>query len=139
MIKKIILGTLAYTVITFIIAIIWHIVLFEDKYLAFGYFKGEPNMVIGFLTILIQGMVLTYLYNFFSFTGSNLVKSMRYVLIVGLFFWTSHVLALVAKQNIENAIQFILMESFYLTIQFGVFGICLSIINKKKEKQLFNS
>jgi glucose uptake protein GlcU len=96
-------------------------------------------MVIGFLTILIQGIVLTYLYNFFSFTGSNLVKSMRYVLIVGLFFWTSHVLALVAKQNVENATQFILMESFYLAIQFGVFGICLAIIHKKKEKQLFNS
>jgi hypothetical protein len=139
MIKKIILGTLAYTIITFIIAIMWHIVLFKDRYLAFGYFKGEPNMLIGFLTILIQGIILTYLYNFFLFTGSNLVKSMRYVLIVGLFFWTSHVLALVAKQNVENAIQFILMESFYLAIQFGIFGICLAIIHKKKEKQLFNS
>jgi hypothetical protein len=139
MIKKIILGTLAYTIITFIIAIMWHIVLFKDRYLAFGYFKGEPNMLIGFLTILIQGIILTYLYNFFLFTGSNLVKSMRYVLIVGLFFWTSHVLALVAKQNVENATQFILMESFYLAIQFGVFGICLAIIHKKKEKQLFNS
>ncbi|MDO5978957.1 hypothetical protein [Flavivirga spongiicola] len=128
--KKIILGTLAYTLVTFFIAIIWHIVLFEDTYISFGYFKGEPNISVGFLTILIQGFVLTYLYNFVSFSGTNFVKSMKYVLTVGLFFWTSHVLAFVAKQNVENGISFILMETFYLLLQFGIYGACIGLIYK---------
>ena len=134
--KKIILGTLAYTIVTFIIAILWHIVLFEDNYKSFGYFKGEPNMVIGLMTIFIQGAVLTYLYNFVSFTGTSFARSMKYVLITGIFFWTSHVLALVAKQDMENAMSFIAMESFYLFLQFGIYGVLLSLIYKKTNSAL---
>ncbi len=128
--KKIILGALAYTIITFIIAVTWHIVLFENQYIAFGYFKGEPNMIVGTLTILIQGFLLTYLYNFISFSGASFVKSMKYVLVLGLFFWSSHVLAFVAKQSVEDEISFILMETFYLSFQFGLYGICLGLIYK---------
>ncbi len=142
--KKIIFGTFAYTVITFTIAIVWHIMLFEDEYKSFGYFKGEPNIIVGLLTIFIQGVILTYLYNFVSFSGTSFVKSMKYTLTIGLFFWTSHVLAFVAKQNIENEISFIIMESFYLFLQFGIYGICVGMIYKKpnqinpeKEKQMF--
>ena len=131
--KKKIFGTLAYTIITFVLAIVWHIVLFEDKYKSFGYFEGEPNLVIGLITIFIQGIVLTYLYNFVSFTGTKFVRSMKYVTIIGLFFWTSHVLAFVAKQNVENEISFILMESFYLILQFGIYGVCLSLIYKNNK------
>ncbi len=112
------------------LAIIWHIGLFEDQYLAFGYFKEEPNMVIGLLTILIQGIVLSYLYSFVTFSGTNFTKSLKYVFVIGLFFWTSHVLAFVAKQNVENEISFILMETFYLFLQFGLYGVCLALIAK---------
>ena len=41
-----VLGTLAYTLITFPLAVIWHVVLFKEKYYAFGYFDGEPSFYL---------------------------------------------------------------------------------------------
>ena len=43
--KTTLLGTLAYTLVTFPLAAIWHVALFEDMYIEFGYFVGEPNFL----------------------------------------------------------------------------------------------
>ena len=67
--KQIILGTLAYTLVTFPLAVVWHVVLFEEMYRTFGYFDGEPSFVLGFLTILIQGFMLSLLYPYFNLPG----------------------------------------------------------------------
>ena len=65
--KPVFAGTLAYTLITFTLAVVWHILLFEEKYKAFGYFQGEPSFLLGFVTILIQGVVLSFLYPYVKF------------------------------------------------------------------------
>lgn len=38
--KSVALGTTAYTLVTFPLAVAWHVILFEEKYKAFGYFEG---------------------------------------------------------------------------------------------------
>ena len=126
--RLITLGTLAYTLVTFPLAIIWHVVLFEDKYKSFGYFEGEPSFIIGLATIVIQGCVLSFLYPFVSFSGSGIYRGLKYSLLIGLFFWSSHVLAFVAKQVVSNSVSFIFMESFYLLLQFGIYGILIGLI-----------
>ena len=130
--KNILLGTLAYTLFTFPLAVVWHVVLFKDKYQAFGYFEGEPSFIIGLSTILIQGVVLSLLYPFVSFKGRGVVRGLKYSLFLGFFFWTSHVLAFVAKQAICDSILFIAMESFYLLLQFGVYGVFIGLIYAKE-------
>lgn len=45
-----------------------------------------------------------------------------------MFFWTSHVLAFVAKQNVPNAVGFVMMETGYLIAQFGLFALLLGFI-----------
>ena len=124
--KKVALGTLAYTVGTFVLAIVWHIVLFEDRYRAYGYIEDEPNFVVGFLTILIQGAVLSF--PLFKIKGNGVKRGLKFALWIGVFFWTSHVLAFVAKQSVQNVTQFMAMETFYLALQFGVFGVLIGFI-----------
>ena len=70
--KRIALGTAAYTVVTFPLAVVWHVGLFERQYRAFGYFEEEPSFALGLLTILIQGAVLSVLYPRVSLAGSGL-------------------------------------------------------------------
>jgi len=130
--KSIIYGTLAYTFITFPLAVIWHVVLFKSEYESFGYFEGEPSFALGFLTILIQGAVLSFLYPLVKLASSGIVRGVKYSALLGMFFWTSHVLALLAKQAVSTPITFLLMESFYLLIQFGIFGLCIGLIFKKQ-------
>ena len=129
--KEVVLGTLAYTFVTFAIAVVWHVVLFEDRYRAFGYLEGEPNFALGLATIFIQGLVLSMLYPYVSFQGSAVVRGLKFSLVMGLFFWTSHVLAFIAKQKVTDPGLFIGMESFYLLLQFGFFGVLIGLIYRK--------
>ncbi len=131
-IRKIALGTIAYTIGTFSLAVIWHVLLFESRYRSFGYFEGEPSFVIGFLTILIQGVVLSALFPMVNLSGTGTVRGIKFSLVIGLFFWTSHVLAFVAKQTIQDVGLFIAMETFYLALQFGLFGVLIGKIYRKE-------
>jgi len=129
--KSTLLGTLAYTLVTFPLAIIWHVALFKDKYHSFGYFEGEPSFVLGLLTIIIQGYVLSLLYPYVKFKGQGIIRGLKYSLLIGVFFWSSHVLAFVAKQVVDSSLSFVAMESFYLLIQFGVYGLLIGKIYGK--------
>ena len=126
--KKIALGTVAYTVGTFSLAIVWHVVLFEDLYRAFGYFDDEPNFLLGFLTIMIQGVVLSGIYPLVELKGPRFTRGLKFAFLLGGFFWTSHVLAFLAKQDVPQAGLFAAMETFYLVCQFGLFGVFLGLI-----------
>lgn len=130
--KTFALGTIAYTIGTFMLAVVWHILLFEDTYRAFGYIEDEPSFVVGFATILIQGAILSLLFPLFNSAGTAIVRGMKFALLLGVFFWTSHVLAFVAKQTVEDVTVFILMETFYLVLQFGLFGVLIGLIHRGK-------
>lgn len=130
--KSTVTGTIAYSLVTFPLAIVWHIVLFEKMYRSFGYFEGEPSFILGLATIVIQGFVLSLLFPYVKFSGKAIYRGLKYSLLIGIFFWTSHVLAFVAKQVVDSSTSFILMESFYLFIQFGVFGVLIGQIYKKE-------
>ena len=133
--KAISLGTLVYTVTTFAWAVAWHIGLFEAQYRAFGYIQGEPNFLLGFITIIIQGILLSALYPHIRLSGSPWLRGLKFSIVLGLFFWTCHVLGYVAKQDVNQPLLFTSMESFYLLIQFGVYGLLIGRIYAKSEKQ----
>jgi len=60
--------------------------------------------------------------------GSGLVRGLKFSAILGVFFWTSHVLAFLAKQDVQDVALFVGMETVYLAIQFGLFGCLLGLI-----------
>ncbi|WP_170605599.1 hypothetical protein [Ruegeria arenilitoris] len=57
-----------------------------------------------------------------------MVRAFQFSSLMGIFFWTSHVLAFVAKQNVPNAGGFVLLETGYLALQFGIYAFLLSLI-----------
>ncbi len=70
------LGTLAYILVTLPLAIFWHSVLLKSMYLSFDYFGDEPSYVISFVSILIQGVILSFL-NFLNHDGSTIFTLTR--------------------------------------------------------------
>lgn len=125
---KITIGTITYTISTFSIAVGWHVLLFEDRYQSFGYFEGEPSFALGFLTILIQGVILSILFPMINLTGISVLRGLKFATLTAMFFWTSHVLAFIAKQPVQDVLRFVAMETVYLALQFGLFGILIGII-----------
>lgn len=130
---KILLSAGSYIVIVFPLALGWHLGLFKKQYENFGYFEGEPNVLLGLATIVIQAIVLAWIYPMFQSGHHGFIRAFQFAALMGLFFWTSHVLALVAKQNVPNASGFILMETGYLFAQFGFFALALGLIYRATE------
>ncbi len=124
---KVLIATTAYLLIVFPLAFVWHLVLFEEQYRSFGYLDGDPNFPVALLSMLIQGAVLGLLYPKFR-DAAGLSGALNFTAIMGLFFWTCHVLGLVAKQSVPNAGGFVAMETVYLALQFGLFGCALHLI-----------
>ena len=131
-IKKVALGTTAYTIGTFALAVFWHVFLFEARYRSFGYFEGEPNFAIGFVTIVIQGAILSVLFPMVGLSGTSMSRGLKFSFFIGAFFWTSHVLAFIAKQSVKNVALFVLMETLYLALQFGLFGLLIGAIYRSE-------
>ncbi len=127
MLRQTVFAAVGYTLIVFPLALIWHVGLFEEAYHAFGYFDGEPNVPLGLGTIVLQGILISIMYPLFSANKFSFSQAARFCVLVGAFFWTSHVLALVAKQNVPDAMRFVAMESLYLGLQFGAFAVVLGV------------
>ena len=93
-----VLSSLAYLVVTFPLAILWHQVLFKVPYEEIGYIgREDPIFVFGFISIAMQGILLTLGYLVFAKPEHSIGRGIRYALAVGVFFWTSHVLTFAAK------------------------------------------
>ena len=129
--KKLILGTAGYTICTFSLAVGWHVLLFQERYVSFGYFEGEPDFLLGLLTIVLQGVLLSTLFPMLKAEGSSFRRGIKFALVTGAFFWTSHVLAFVAKQQVQEVSVFIWMETAYLLLQFGLFGLIIGVIHRE--------
>ena len=127
---KLILGTAAYTICTFSLAVGWHVLLFRERYESFGYFEGEPDFLLGLLAIVLQGVLLSALFPMLRTEGTSFRRGLKFALLTGAFFWTSHVLAFVAKQTVPGVGTFIWMETAYLALQFGLFGLIIGVIHR---------
>lgn len=131
--SKVLMSAAGYVVMVFPLALVWHLGLFREKYETFGYFSGEPNIAVGLASMVIQGLALAIIYPLFHTGQTGFSRAFKFAGLMGLFFWTSHVLALVAKQNVPNAAGFIAMETGYLTLQFGLFALLLGVIYRAEK------
>ena len=122
------LGTLAYIVVTFPLAVVWHMKIFRTKYMEWKYFGDDVKPVLGLSSMLVQGIVLSYGYSVLAVEHSSMLTAISYALAMGLFLWSAHVLAAMGKSSAIRHFEFFAMETVYLAIQFGLYGVLISFI-----------
>ena len=74
--------------------------------------------------------MFSLLYPHLTFKGSVVARGLEYSLLIGLFFWTSHVMAFVVKQIVTSPVVFIAMQSQYFVMQFTIYGVLIGLIYK---------
>lgn len=132
---KIVLGTLGYLLVTFPLAFAWHLVLFKETYDRLGsYSRKEPIVAFGFGAILLQGIILSFVYPQLCRSKSIVPDALKFALIVGGYHWTVHVLAEAAKQSIDPLSAWFSLETAYLMIQFVLGGFLFAWIYRDQEK-----
>lgn len=116
---KLMLGTIGYLCITFPLAYVWHLVAFKAIYERLNYFsRSEPIIAFGFAAILLQGILLSWIYPQLCRGTTFFGGVLKFVGIMGGYHWSMHVLAAAAKQNIQPLGTWFFIESTYLAIQF---------------------
>ena len=92
------------------------------------YFGDDVMPMLGLASMIIQGVILSYGYSVLNVKHSVLLTSVGYSLIMGLFLWSVHVLATMGKSSKVRYVEFFVMETVYLAIQFGIYGVVISYI-----------
>tara|TARA_R110000850_G_scaffold242592_4_gene367354 strand:- start:1106 stop:1528 length:423 start_codon:yes stop_codon:yes gene_type:complete len=132
----VILSAVAYVLATFPLAILWHMVLFAGPYEEIQYIqREEPGFALAILAMILQGGLLAWGYPRFVQAGFGIKSGLAYSLVVGFFFWTAHVAAHAAKVEIGNLPLFFVLESLWLLVQFGVFGIITGTLHGRVKEQ----
>ena len=126
---QILFGTLAYIIVAFPLAVVWHMKIFRTKYMAWQYFGEDVKPILGLSSMLVQGIVLSYGYSVLNVAHSSLMTGISYSLVMGLFLWSVHVLATMGKSSKVRHFEFFTMETVYLAIQFLIYGVAISYIS----------
>ncbi|SHO57032.1 hypothetical protein VQ7734_02801 [Vibrio quintilis] len=131
------LGVVAYFVITMAWAYPWHMVFFHDLYVEWGAFqRAEPLMPLGIAAVLIQGIVIAYLYPFYArVKGYSIASGIRFNLMIGLMTYTAMGFATAAKFSIEPVSQFLLFHTVFQVIQFILTGAAFGMIYRNTGRQ----
>lgn len=126
------LSTLAYLAVTFPVAYFWHLVWFQEPYEAIGAIgRKDPIFAFGVAAMLVQGVLLSFGYRYLLRGEYGLRSGLVYCLMVGVFFWSSHVLAFAAKSPILELPSFFALETAFLVVQFGCIGLLLGPIHRR--------
>jgi hypothetical protein len=127
--KNFILPFLAYVVLTFVIAATWHLVLFRDIYDQLGIFtRKEPIIPLGFMSMIMQGAVLAWLYPRVTRGDSPLKEGLRFGLLIGVLMASIAVFAEGAKQQVSSLPTWLILESVYYLLQFAVVGVAMAYV-----------
>jgi hypothetical protein len=127
--KKLILGALAYVVVSFVLGYFWYLVLFEDVYFGLGiYTRAEPIFAFGVGAMVLQGLVLAYLFPFFNRGARPVITGISFGLIMGTLMWSVTVLAFAAKTNVASLSTFFTLSTAFHLIQFTVAGAMIGWI-----------
>ena len=127
--KKFTLATLGYVVVTFALAFPWHLIWFKDSYHSLGVYNREnPIFALGIGSMVLQGLILAYLYPFFYKGTRPILTGIRFGLLMGVFLWSVSVLALAAKVNVTSLSTFFILSSLFHLIQFTACGALIGRI-----------
>lgn len=134
-IKKIFFATISYVILTMLIAYPWHMIWFHELYGEIGaYTRPEPSVFLGMLSMLLQGLVIAYLYPFFYKAGNPIIQGVKFSLIIGAIIYSVMGFAMAAKIDINPISTYLLYNLMFQFIQFILTGISLGLIYGKISK-----
>jgi len=127
--KKLVLATISYVVLTMAVAYPWHMMWFHDLYLEMGaYTRAEPIIPLGMISMLVQGLVIAYLYPLYYRGGNPIIQGIKFSLIMGSVVYSVLGFAMAAKIDINPISTFLLYSLMYQFIQYVITGSVLGFI-----------
>lgn len=128
------LGLAAYFVATLALAAVWHFVLFPQQYEVLQIYRPEIAPPIGFLSMLVQGAVLSWLFPKVmrdDANGSWLSQGLKFGLLMGLFAWSYSTLAVAAKNVMTSVPLYLGLETGFTVLSYAVVGPLIALAHRR--------
>ncbi len=130
--KRHVFAVLGYIVATFVTQATSHFLLFKEHYAAVSYMKSEPIFALGIASMIIQGIVISFVYANSRFGGKSIFDALKLAWLFGAFLVSYIGLAEAAKYAVPNVLSWIGVEFLAGTIQFTLAGIFLWLSHRTK-------
>lgn len=131
---KHILSVIAFMVVSFAVQGLNHFVINTEHYANIDFARPEPVMALGFLTMIIQGSILTLALAHVAPIGAAIKDGLKVSLSFGLFLGFYIAVTEPAKYAAPSIPGWIFTEGFASTIRFVVFGFVLGVIHERFTK-----
>lgn len=117
-------GVLAYLVPTFALGFVWHLILFEDYYHALAIYRRDIIIPFGFLSMLIQAVIFTWIYErvFAQRSGSFWGRALTYAACGAVLSWSFTTLAVAAKNVMSSVPNYLVIETGFTIVQWIMVG-----------------
>lgn len=135
--KKFIFATIVYSIITMILGFTWHFNFFPELYHSLGIYNREPPIIpLGFSSMIIQGLIMAYLYPRWYRGGNPIGQGILFGLVMGLFLFSVSTLANAAKIHVSSMSTWLLIQTAFHGIQFVLSGAGIGLVygNKPENK-----
>lgn len=129
---KHILSILGYIVATFAAQATSHFVVFSEHYAVVAHIKAEPIFVLGLLSMIIQGSVVSFVFANSRFAERTLVDAIKFAWLFGAFLVSYIALAEAAKYSVPNVSSWIAVEIAVGAVQFTLVGVALWLAHGKR-------
>lgn len=131
--SKFIFTALAYIIPTMFLGYVWHLIIFENLYHSLGiYNKVEPNIPLGFFSMIVQGIIIAYLYPYYTKGESTFRKAIAFSMVLGLFLFSVSTLANGAKIEVTSMSRWLQIQIAFHSLQFVVAGLFIGLVNKQQ-------
>lgn len=127
--KRHCVAVFAYVAATFMTQAVSHFVINVRHYSSISFFRADPIFALGFLSMLIQGAILSFFYVRFAPAERSALIALKFSWIAGAFLMSYIALAEAAKYTLPSVASWIAVEAIAGFAQFTVFGLFLSLIH----------
>jgi hypothetical protein len=130
--KQRILAVLAYVLPTFPLGYLWHLTIFADHYQSLEVYREEVVIPLGILSMLIQGVVWSIVYER-MFAGESVFQgAVKFALLACPLAWSFMVLAVSAKHRMSSAGGFVLIETAFLLVHYAIVSPLIAAVYSRR-------
>lgn len=130
--KKYLFATLSFIIIGFILAFVWHLVIFKSVYDSLKIYSIEPIIQLGFISFILEGLAFVYIFQFFRRGKNPMQEGLIFGLVVyGVIMGGVGALAEGAKHATTSLSTWLIIESAFYIITGIILGTIVGLIYGK--------
>ena len=126
---------LGYIVATFLVQGSSHFVVFARHYATIAIFNPKPDFLLGCLSMLIQGIILSVVFENSRFDSGGWKGALVFSWLFGAFLASYIALAEAGKYVVRDISGWIIVEVSSALVQYTVIGLMLGLIYRERSRR----